>query len=126
MSNKSKKSARVVAPQQVEVAPEVAVVETPVVETPVEAKAKKARYAPTSVLVDNAVITVVKANPKRVGSKAHARYAQFHRAGQTVAEYIAANKAANMSGMLARNDLRWDLEHGHIEIALPEMQAAEG
>lgn len=96
------------------------VTETATTETPVvEAKAKKARYAPTSVLVDAAVITAVKANPKRVGSKAYDRYARFHKEGQTVAEYIAANKEANFSGMLARNDLRWDLEHGHIEISLP-------
>jgi hypothetical protein len=131
------------------VAPQTVAVETPVVETPhnvvadvaeaaglpepipaeavapVEAKAKKARYAPTSVLVDTAIITKVKDNPKRAGSKAWDRYNRFHKEGQTVAEYIAANKAANLSGMLARNDLRWDLEHGHIEIGQPVAPATE-
>jgi hypothetical protein len=104
---------------------ETPAIETPVVETPVaaetpEAKAKKARYAPTSVLVDTAIITVVKANPKRAGTKAHGRYEKYHRVGQSVAEYIAAYKANNEAGMLARNDLRWDLEHGHIELGQPE------
>jgi hypothetical protein len=94
--------------------------ETVTTETaPVEVKAKKRRYAPTSVLVDSAVITSVKANPKRVGSRSFDRYAKFYRVGMTVAEYIADNKAAGLPGMLARNDLRWDLEHGHIEIGAP-------
>jgi hypothetical protein len=87
---------------------------------PAEAKVKKARYAPVSILQDNARIASVMANPKRPGKKSYDRYARFYRVGQTVAEYVQSYKDANLSGMLARNDLRWDFEHGFITLEAPE------
>jgi hypothetical protein len=98
---------------------ETTVVETPVVETPTEPKAKKVRYAPKSVLQDAAVIRLLKPNAKGDSSKSKSaeRFNRLHKDTQTVAEYIAAHKEAYQSGaMLARNDLRWDLEHGFITI----------
>jgi cell division septation protein DedD len=116
----------VVAPEQV--APEQ--VATPTVEaTPAtepvaatEPKAKKVRYAPTSVLVDTAVITRVTPNPKRPGSKSFDRYAKFYRVGVSVAQLVQEYKDSNLSGMLARNDLRWDVQHGQIELGQPQSE----
>jgi hypothetical protein len=60
---------------------------------------------------DAAVIKVLVSNPKREGSKAHARFA-LYRTGMTVAEYRAAvGDATN-----ARADLAWDQKHGFIRI----------
>lgn len=129
MSNKSRKNAAKAAPVETPVvetttiaAPETAAPAAP--ETPAEPKAKKVRYAPTTVLDDAAVITGVKANPKRVGSKSFARYAKYYREGITVAEYVAAYKADNLPGMLARNDLRWDVQHGFITIGVKVAEEA--
>jgi hypothetical protein len=102
---------------------------SPVVETQsaevkaVEPKAKKVRYAPKSVLQDSAIVRLLK--PKAKGesgkSKSAERFNRLHKEVQTVAEYIAAHKEAYQSGaMLARNDLRWDLEHGFISIEAPQ------
>jgi hypothetical protein len=115
----------------------VTVAETPVVEAPAtvtteapatvevavaaEPKAKKVRYAPTSILVDNAVITRVAPNTKR--GKSADRYAKFYRVGVTVAELVAEYKAANLPGGHARLDLRWDVQHGNIDLGLPTEQA---
>jgi hypothetical protein len=128
-SGKSKKT--VVQAEQVVDSPvvetqAVATETSPVVETEVKAtepKAKKARYAPKSVLVDTAVIRLLK--PKAKGetgkSKSADRFNLLHKDVQTVAEYIAAHKEHFQSGaMLARNDLRWDLEHGFISIEAPQ------
>jgi hypothetical protein len=109
------------------------VAETPAVETqsvsttevqatetkPTEPKAKKVRYAPKSVLQDSAIVRLLKPNAKGDSSKSKSaeRFNRLHKDTQTVAEYIAAHKEAYQSGaMLARNDLRWDLEHGFITI----------
>jgi predicted transcriptional regulator len=109
----------VVETQSVETTP------APVVETQsaVEPKAKKVRYAPKSVLQDSAIVRLLK--PKAKGesgkSKSAERFNRLHKEVQTVAEYIAAHKEAYQSGaMLARNDLRWDLEHGFISIEAPQ------
>jgi hypothetical protein len=88
-----------------------------------EPKAKKVRYAPKSVLQDSAIVRLLK--PKAKGesgkSKSAERFNRLHKDSQTVAEYIAAHKEAYQSGaMLARNDLRWDLEHGFISIEAPQ------
>jgi hypothetical protein len=112
------------------------IAETPVVETqsvapeiqsaetkPAETKAKKVRYAPKSVLQDAAVIRLLKPNAKGESgkSKAAERFNRLHKETQTVAEYIAAHKEAYQTGaMLARNDLRWDFEHGFISIEAPQ------
>jgi predicted transcriptional regulator len=102
----------------------------PVVETQsaptapvVESKAKKVRYAPKSVLQDSAIVRLLKPNAKGESSKSKSaeRFNRLHKEVQTVAEYIAAHKEAYQSGaMLARNDLRWDLEHGFISIEAPQ------
>jgi hypothetical protein len=114
---------KTVKAEQIVDAPVVA--ETPAVETSVApaveapAKTKKVRYAPKSVLQDSAVIRLLKPNAKGDSSKSKSaeRFNRLHKDTQTVAEYIAAHKEAYQSGaMLARNDLRWDLEHGFITI----------
>jgi hypothetical protein len=100
-----------VAPAVVAPAPVVA----PQVSTATVAAAKQARYAPLAVLGNaNAVIASVAPNPKR--GKSATRYAQFYKVGITVAEFVAAYKAANLPGQLARADLRWDLQHGLITL----------
>jgi hypothetical protein len=105
----NKKSAPVAADTQV--APEAPVT------TQTEAKAKPVRYASKDVLVPNARITWVKENPKR--GKSAVRYGQFYRVGVTVAELEAEYKAANLTRMLARADVRWDVEHGNIMLEMP-------
>jgi hypothetical protein len=113
----------VVETQSVETTP-APVVETHVeTQSAVEPKAKKVRYAPKSVLQDSAIVRLLK--PKAKGesgkSKSAERFNRLHKEVQTVAEYIAAHKEAYQSGaMLARNDLRWDLEHGFISIEAPQ------
>jgi hypothetical protein len=107
----NKKSAPVVAQDQV--APEAPVT--------TEAKAKVVRYADKAILNPAARITWVKENPKR--GKSAVRYGQFYRVGVTVAELEAEYKAANLTRMLARADVRWDVQHGNI--MLEEVAAAE-
>jgi hypothetical protein len=109
MVKQAKKSALVAT----QVAPEAPVT--------TEAKAKPVRYASKDVLAPNARITWVKENPKR--GKSAIRYGQFYRVGVTVAELEAEYKAANLTRMLARADVRWDVEHGNIVLEQP--QAAE-
>lgn len=90
---------------------------------PTEPKAKKVRYAPKSVLQDTAIIRLLKPKAKGDSSKSNAaeRFNRLHKETQTVAEYIAAHKEAYQTGgMLARNDLRWDFEHGFITIEAPQ------
>jgi hypothetical protein len=103
----NKKSAPVVADTQV----------TPEAPVTTEAKAKPVRYAGKDVLVPNARITWVKENPKR--GKSATRYSQFYRVGVTVAELEAEYKAANLTRMLARADVRWDVQHGNIMLEAP-------
>jgi hypothetical protein len=110
MSKQAKKSAHVATPEQV--APEAEVVTTQT-----EAKAKPVRYAGKDVLVPNARISWVKENPKR--GKSAQRYGQFYRVGVTVAELEAEYKAANLTRMLARADVRWDVQHGNITLEMP-------
>lgn len=103
-----------VAPQAEVTTPEVAVVDT-------ATKTKPVRYAPASILDnDQAVITWVMENPKVAGKKSHARYAKYYRVGLTIAQYVAAYKADNLPGVLARNDLRWDFQHGFIQLEAPQ------
>jgi hypothetical protein len=114
----NKKSAPVAADTQV--APEAPVT------TQTEAKAKPVRYAPKSVLENpNAKITWVKPQAKGPNGKSKSadRYNRFYREGVTVAELEAEYKAANLTRMLARADVRWDVEHNNITLEQP--QAAE-
>jgi hypothetical protein len=111
----NKKSAPVAADTQV--APEAPVT--------TEAKAKVVRYASKDVLVPNARITWVKPQAKGPNGKSKSadRYNRFYREGVTVAELEAEYKAANLTRMLARADVRWDVEHNNITLEQP--QAAE-
>jgi hypothetical protein len=75
---------------------------------PAKPAAKGARRGPAPEYADTQVITLLVANPKRPGSKAFARYANY-KDGMTVAQALAAG--------LTREDFRWDVEKGHIAIA---------
>jgi hypothetical protein len=99
--------------------------EAPVVEAP--AKPAKKRYASIKVLSDpNAVITYLAPNPKRdPNSKTHRKYSLF-KLGMSVKEVEEAFVANNWPRMKARNQLRWDIEHGYVELGVKEeTQAAE-
>jgi hypothetical protein len=104
--------------------------ETPAVETPeVETTAKpaKKRYASIAVLANpNAVITKLAPNPKRdPNSKTHKKYNLF-KVGLSVKEVEEAFVAAGWPRMKARNQLRWDIEHGYVELGIKEeSEAAE-
>jgi hypothetical protein len=75
------------------------------------------RFAPASAVANDAlVIATVMPNPKRPGSKSYVRYDMYHRAGQTIGEFVAAYKTAKLGEKLARADLRWDLQHGFITL----------
>lgn len=63
------------------------------------------RYAGRSTIT-----VLVTRNPKRLGSRRHARFA-LYRTGQTVDEYVAAGGH--------RLDLGWDIEHQYIKVSPP-------
>jgi hypothetical protein len=76
------------------------------------------RFAPRNAVANTKlIITSVVPNPKRVGSKSHARYATFYKVGQTIGEFIADYQAAGLTVELAQADLCWDLKHKFITIA---------
>jgi hypothetical protein len=60
------------------------------------------------------VITDKGANPKRVGSASHARFAKY-KDGMTVSAYLESCGAENRRA--ARADIAWDSEHKFIELA---------
>jgi hypothetical protein len=97
----------------------------PVAEAP--AKPAKKRYASIAVLANpNAVIThLVQPNPKKnPASKTYAKYALF-KVGMSVKEVEEAFVAHNWPRMKARNQLRWDIEHGYVELGVKEEVKAE-
>jgi hypothetical protein len=99
--------------------------ETPAPETP--AKPAKKRYANIAVLANpNAIIThLVQPNPKRdPNSKTYRKYALF-KVGMSVKEVEEAFVANNWPRMKARNQLRWDIEHGYVELGIKEESQAE-
>jgi hypothetical protein len=101
-------------------APAVVVEETP-------AKPAKKRYANIAVLANpNAIIThLVQPNPKRdPNSKTYRKYALF-KVGMSVKEVEEAFVANNWPRMKARNQLRWDIEHGYVELGIKEESQAE-
>ena len=51
-----------------------------------------------------------KTNPKRPGFKAHARY-EIYSAAETIGEYLELAEKK-----YAKADLRYDEEHGHLQI----------
>jgi hypothetical protein len=106
--------------------PAVAAPAAPVAPAPATTAAPKAgRYASTNWQPHH-VITGIKPNPKRVGSKSYARYA-LHTPGQTVAQYVAAcvahgqqHPASGSNATLAGLDLRWGVQHGFFTIVAPQ------
>jgi hypothetical protein len=92
-----------------------------------EPKVKKVRYATVDAIPDNAVVTWFKPEAKGPTgkSKSSIRYNRYYRTGITVAEFCQAYKDNNEPRMLARNDLRWDLQHGLITLEVPQSKAAE-
>lgn len=99
---------------------EVVVQDTPAPEAKVEeakpVKAKGKRYASLAVLANpDAVITSVAPNPKKAGSKAFDKYALFE-VGLTVKQVEEKFVANHWGRMKARNELRWDIEHGYITL----------
>jgi hypothetical protein len=96
--------------------------ETPAVAAP--AKPAKKRYANIAVLANpNSVITYLAPNPKRdVNSKTHRKYSLF-KVGMSVKEVEEAFVANNWPRMKARNQLRWDIEHGYVQLEAPKDEA---
>lgn len=119
MSKNSKKKNLTVVPKNGDTPAEGTAPETTVAVS-TEPKAKKVKYAPKGDIAnEKAVIRmVVQGNPKR--NKAGARFAQFHKDGQTVGDYIKAQVDAGNKAGDARADLRWDLRAGHIRLEQPE------
>lgn len=79
------------------------------------AKERKQRGSPNFPL-DGKITVRVDANPKRVGSKAHARFA-LYKTGDTVEQFM--KKGGTYS------TLKWDTEHGFVAInETPEQRKA--
>jgi hypothetical protein len=93
-------------------------------ERPAKVKAEKpeGRAARVSA-ADTAVITTVASNPKKPGSRAHARFALYS-AGQTVAAFIEACVKAGYPEREARADISWDRRKGFISIGAEAAAAA--
>jgi len=110
------------------VAPEAPATQAPAPEQAApatQAPAKMVRYAARNWGSDWVVTTLVN-NPKRPGSKSHARWAACHGpAGstQTVAQYVKAVGNAT----LANADLRWGMapQRGFYRIDPPQAAAQE-
>jgi hypothetical protein len=82
------------------------------------AKVKPQRYV-KGRFPGNGVITLkVTGNPKRPSGASHARF-NLHKNGITVAEYVQRSVEAGNKASLAHDDLRWDAQHGFIEVAIP-------
>lgn len=66
------------------------------------------------------VVHVLVANPKKPGSKSHARFA-LYQTGQTVSAYLAACAAAGQKARAARADLTWDTDaaRGFVAVLPP-------
>jgi hypothetical protein len=84
------------------------------------AKAPKATPVKTDVAaaprrLTSGTVSVLVANPKRPGTRAHAAFSCY-RDGQTVAEFIAACAAGNIPEQEARANLSWDRRKGFISI----------
>jgi hypothetical protein len=89
---------------------------------PVTPRKKVKRYASVDAIKDTDVISWFKPQAKGpVGkSKSSNRYNRYYKIGITVAEFCQAYKDNNEPRMLARNDLRWDLQHGLITLEAPQ------
>lgn len=86
------------------------------------AEAKKPAKAKAEPKVDPmltkkvTIATEGKKNPKKEGSKSHARFA-LYKDGMTVQAYLEASVAAGQDRKAARADLKWDTDHGFVTIA---------
>lgn len=107
-------AAALAAAPKVAEAPKVAKVKA---EKPAKAPkaARKVEAAPRVKAAPEGVITAVVANPKKAGSRSHARFA-LYRAGQTIAEFYAACVAAGFPESEARADISWDRRKGFITV----------
>lgn len=102
MAKKSQKSQKSAAP----VAPKAAAL-------PISAAAtvsRKPNFPETAK-----ILVVASENPKRAGSKAHAKWA-LYKGAKTVADVIAAFAKAKYPRRRAMSALRWDSGHGFIKI----------
>ncbi len=90
-------------------------VEAPVEEQTPQAEAQVATEPQTkssekvSVVKEHRIKLLANDNPKREGTKAHARF-ELYRDGMTVAEFLQAGGSPT--------DIRWDVKHGYIETFL--------
>lgn len=97
------------------------VVPEPVAEEKPARKAREPKAKPEagsvtrSKVAGSAIISKVTENPKKEGSKAHARFA-LYREGQTVDEFIAACVEAGFPATEAKADISWDRRHGLIAV----------
>ena len=65
------------------------------------------KRGPAPEYADSVKLTKWVANPKKAGSASYARYGMYA-GSKTVGEFLAAGGT--------RADLRWEIEHGHVEI----------
>jgi len=89
----------------------------PAPEAPAPAKSRsgsKVHYP-----ADHRVLVVATGNPKRAGSASAARFALYHD-GMTVGEYVAACTALEGAHPRHRQDVLWDVAHGHIKVYDPQ------
>lgn len=61
------------------------------------------------------IVVVATANPKRPGTKAHAKWA-FYAKAKTVGDLVKAFAAAKYPRRRAMSALRWDSGHGFIKV----------
>jgi hypothetical protein len=91
-----------------------------------EVKAKVKQYAPVSALADTHLIVYAKPLAKGVDSKSASaiRYNRYYaNLPITVKDFCQMYLDHNEPKGLARNDLRWDLKHGHIRLEAQEAQS---
>lgn len=79
-----------------------------------------AKPAPIAIATPLACLCLV--NPKKPGSKSHARFALYaeHR---TVQGYVAACVASGQSRRNATADIAWDVKHGFIAVGAEAVAA---
>lgn len=92
---------------------------------PAKAKAPKAEGSTSRSKINPAsIIATVVENPKKAGSRSHARFA-LYRAGATVQDFIDACVAAGFPAKEANADISWDRRKGFITIKEAEVETAK-
>jgi hypothetical protein len=98
---------------------------TPVV---VEAKPKAKRYASIAVLANPnakiATLTPIAQTGKKEGTLTYRKYSLFQ-VGLTIKEVETKFVENNWPRMKARNQLRWDIEHGFVTLEMPAVEPAK-